>query len=153
VLQKTLDLLGQLRAAVERRTPLGRQSGAENRRQNRELLAKLDEADALLRRGVVEASYRWAIAGPPEAGQEQAAEDLDWSVPFVPELSPRRAAPSKQPGSQHRARRNKTRRKEQPKAVETSGQGQPQTPPGRRKPPRSARTGGPPRGRKGNRRR
>jgi superfamily II RNA helicase len=53
-LQKTLDLIGQLRGAAQQ-GPLG--AG---------LLRLLDQADQLLRRGVVEASYRWAVDGVPE---------------------------------------------------------------------------------------
>src|SRR4028119_2243414 len=38
------------------------------------------EGDALLRRGVVEASYRWALDGPPDADDEAAA---DWTPPSL----------------------------------------------------------------------
>ncbi len=68
-LQKTLDLVGQLRSAALR-GPLGEG-----------LLPKLEAADALLRRGVVEASYRWAVGGLPES--EEEAEVEDWEVPVL----------------------------------------------------------------------
>jgi superfamily II RNA helicase len=64
--QKTIDLLGQLRAAVTRaRRPDGPA-----------LLERLGDADTLLRRGVVAASYRWAVEGPPA---EADAEAADWT--------------------------------------------------------------------------
>jgi superfamily II RNA helicase len=68
-LQKTLDLVGQLRGAAQR-GPLGEP-----------LLPALEEADRLLRRGVVEASYRWAVGGPP--GGESEEEPGDWDVPLL----------------------------------------------------------------------
>jgi hypothetical protein len=77
-LQKTLDLIGQLRGAALK-GPLG--AG---------LLPVLDEADSLLRRGVVEASYRWAVAGPP-APEEVAASE--WNVPIVLDEEPERRGP------------------------------------------------------------
>ncbi len=69
-LQKTLDLLGQLRHAATQ-GPLGEG-----------LLATLEEADRLLRRGVVEASYRWAVGEAPEWDEldEAAAE---WDIPVL----------------------------------------------------------------------
>ncbi|MBV9170305.1 MAG: DEAD/DEAH box helicase [Chloroflexi bacterium] len=67
-LQKTLDLISQLRGAAQQ-GPLGTR-----------LIPLLDEADELLRRGVVEASYRWAVSGPPKA----ADADESWTV-YVPE--------------------------------------------------------------------
>src|SRR5215471_8477341 len=69
-LQKTLDLIGQLRGAALR-GPLG--AG---------LVPRLDEADALLRRGVVEASYTWAVSGLPEPGDENAD---DWDIAALPD--------------------------------------------------------------------
>ncbi|HEX2186480.1 MAG TPA: hypothetical protein VHN78_13350, partial [Chloroflexota bacterium] len=66
-LQKTLDLLGQLRGAAQR-GPLGQQ-----------LLPTLEEADRLLRRGVVEASYQWAVGGLPEGEREE--EPGMWDLP------------------------------------------------------------------------
>ncbi|MBV8716600.1 MAG: DEAD/DEAH box helicase [Chloroflexi bacterium] len=69
-LQKTLDLVGQLRGAAMQ-GPLGTR-----------LVPLLDEADGLLRRGVVSASYQWAIGGLPEATDE---EDVDWDVQLLPE--------------------------------------------------------------------
>jgi hypothetical protein len=72
-LQKTLDLISQLRGAAQQ-GPLGAR-----------LIPLLDEADGLLRRGVVEASYRWAVSGPPEGGDEDEDEDDDsWSI-YVPD--------------------------------------------------------------------
>jgi ATP-dependent RNA helicase HelY len=78
LLQKTIDILNQLRGAVERAEVPPRRS---DRFDARALAVRLAEADALLRRGVVEASYRWALAGPPD-GEEG---DADWVVPTVPE--------------------------------------------------------------------
>src|ERR1700694_1588056 len=52
--QKTLDLINQLRDAAQQ-GPLGTK-----------LVPLLDEADSLLRRGVVQASYMWAVRGLPE---------------------------------------------------------------------------------------
>jgi len=72
-LQKTLDLIGQLRGAAIQ-GPLG--AG---------LVPVLDEADALLRRGVVEASYRWAVAGPPSPDDIDAD---DWEVPIILDEEP-----------------------------------------------------------------
>jgi hypothetical protein len=67
-LQKTLDLIGQMRGAAVQ-GPLG--VG---------LVPLLDEADGLLRRGVVEASYRWAVAGPPPPDE---VEVESWDVPIL----------------------------------------------------------------------
>ena len=69
-LQKTLDLIGQLRDAAQK-GPLGTN-----------LVPLLDEADSLLRRGVVQASYTWAVRGPPEANED---EDDDWDIRILPE--------------------------------------------------------------------
>jgi superfamily II RNA helicase len=77
-LQKTLDLIGQLRGAATK--------GLLGAR----LVPLLDQADGLLRRGVVQASYTWAIGGLPEAAED---EDTDWEVRLLPEEeSPSRAA-------------------------------------------------------------
>ena len=70
-LQKTLDLIGQLHGAALQ-GPLGAN-----------LVPLLDEADRLLRRGVVQASYQWAVTGMPEMADGQAAED--WEVRILPE--------------------------------------------------------------------
>ncbi len=69
-LQKTLDLIGQLRDAAHQ-GPLGVN-----------LVPLLDEADGLLRRGVVQASYTWAVRGLPEVSDE---EDDDWDIRMLPE--------------------------------------------------------------------
>jgi len=69
-LQKTLDLIGQLRGAAQR-GPLGAN-----------LVPLLDEADGLLRRGVVQASYTWAVRGLPEAVED---EQDDWEIRILPE--------------------------------------------------------------------
>ena len=75
LLQKSLDILGQLRGALDR-------ADVPPRRAERidvpELLERLAAADALLRRGVVEESYRWAVAGPPDAEGEV---DDNWQTP------------------------------------------------------------------------
>jgi superfamily II RNA helicase len=88
-LQKTLDLIGQLRGAAQR-GPLG--TG---------LIPLLDETDALLRRGVVSASYQWAIGGLPEPGED--AND-DWEIRLLPEeeLTTRGAAPARGRGPRRR---------------------------------------------------
>jgi hypothetical protein len=77
-LQKTLDLIGQLRGAAQQ-GPLGHG-----------LIPLLDETDSLLRRGVVSASYQWAIGGLPEPGEDQ---DDDWEVRLLPEEEPSQGAP------------------------------------------------------------
>lgn len=89
-LQKTLDVLGQLKDSVRQaRRPAGE---AAARRPNAQvLLALFDEADRLLRRGVVEASYQWALRGPPEPDAAQTAELGFW--------------PSEQPEEERRPRR------------------------------------------------
>ena len=69
-LQKTLDLIGQLRDAAHQ-GPLGTN-----------LVPLLDEADGLLRRGVVQASYTWAVRGLPDASEQ---EDDDWDIRILPE--------------------------------------------------------------------
>jgi superfamily II RNA helicase len=75
-LQKTLDLIGQLRAAALR-GPLGDA-----------LVPNLDEADALLRRGVVESSYAWAVGGLPPVEDGEAGAADDWLVAPVVEPEP-----------------------------------------------------------------
>jgi hypothetical protein len=82
-LQKTLDLIGQLRGAA--------QQGALGER----LIPLLDEADGLLRRGVVSASYQWAISGLPDADEEL---DDDWEVRLLPDEEP----PLRTPGGRGR---------------------------------------------------
>ena len=69
-LQKTLDLISQLRGAALR-GPLGAN-----------LIPLLDEADGLLRRGVVQASYQWAVGGLPDVGDQP---DDDWEVRLLPD--------------------------------------------------------------------
>ncbi|MCC6175002.1 MAG: DEAD/DEAH box helicase [Chloroflexi bacterium] len=87
LLQKTIDILNQLRSALEH-------ADVPSRRADRidipELLGRLAIADSLLRRGVVEASYRWALAGPPD-GDEGSG---DWDIPpSEPEERPGRDRP------------------------------------------------------------
>jgi hypothetical protein len=77
-LQKTLDLIGQLREAAQK-GPLGTN-----------LVPLLDEADALLRRGVVQASYQWAVRGLPEATENA---DDDWDIRIPPEDEPTAGVP------------------------------------------------------------
>ena len=88
------------------------------------LVPLLDEADQLLRRGVVEASYRWAVGGLPDADEDE--ETLaQWDVPVVLDDEPRRqrdrtrssaspsaagrgqASPTGSPAPQPRARRRR----------------------------------------------
>jgi hypothetical protein len=71
-LQKTLDLINQLRGAALQ-GPLGTN-----------LVPLLDEADGLLRRGVVQASYSWAVSGPPEPSEDEVRDD-DWEIRVLPE--------------------------------------------------------------------
>jgi superfamily II RNA helicase len=70
-LQKTLDLINQLRGAALK-GPLGAN-----------LVPLLDEADALLRRGVVEASYTWAVKGLPDVADD--AGEQDWEIQVLPD--------------------------------------------------------------------
>ncbi|MDP8924354.1 MAG: DEAD/DEAH box helicase, partial [Chloroflexota bacterium] len=77
LLQKTIDIMNQLRAALERFEMPPRRADRVDRDG---LIDALVEADALLRRGVVEASYRWALAGPPDPDDEAAA---DWTPPTL----------------------------------------------------------------------
>jgi ATP-dependent RNA helicase HelY len=76
LLQKTLDILGQLRAAVERIEVPARRVDRIDRP---DLLERIAEADELIRRGVVEESYRWAVSGPPPP--EPGAGTDDWELP------------------------------------------------------------------------
>jgi superfamily II RNA helicase len=88
LLQKTLDILGQLRAAVEHIDVPARRADRIDRP---DLLERLAVADALIRRGVVEESYRWAVSGPPapEAGAD------DWELP--PDAPPDRDTRDRRP--------------------------------------------------------
>jgi ATP-dependent RNA helicase HelY len=86
-LQKTLDLISQLRAAAQK-GPLGTN-----------LVPLLDEADALLRRGVVEASYTWAVRGLPEAAD---FEEDDWEVRILPEDEAQGGVPAVRERAQRR---------------------------------------------------
>ncbi|HEY2596653.1 MAG TPA: helicase-related protein, partial [Chloroflexota bacterium] len=87
-LQKTLDLISQLRGAAHQ-GPLG--AG---------LVPLLDEADRLLRRGVVSASYQWAIGGLPVADEDQ---DTDWDIRVLPDDEP--GAGGAMPGGRRPGRR------------------------------------------------
>jgi superfamily II RNA helicase len=88
-LQKTLDLVSQLRGAALQ-GPLGVN-----------LVPLLDAADALLRRGVVQASYTWAVRGLPDldddvdvdSWQVQALLERDEGDSRVDERRPRRRVP------------------------------------------------------------
>jgi ATP-dependent RNA helicase HelY len=166
VLQKTLDLLGQLRKAAEARgssdagprasrRPRLSASG-DRRRTTDDLLARLEEADSLLRRGVVEASYRWSIAGPPDASSNgQVEADANWDVPSAFEPSSRRPGGRRAGQVGQRERRG---RGDKHRAVAEATDGTipgakvPRKPPAGQKPRRPGRTGGPYRGRKGPRR-
>jgi hypothetical protein len=75
-LQKTLDLIGQLRGAAVR-GPLGAN-----------LVPLLDQADGLLRRGVVQASYTWAVRGMPDVAEGEVIDE-DWDIQLLPEHEPR----------------------------------------------------------------
>jgi ATP-dependent RNA helicase HelY len=78
-LQKTLDLISQLRGAAQK-GPLGTN-----------LVPLLDVADGLLRRGVVQASYTWAVRGLPEATE---FEEDTWEVRILPEDEPQAGVPA-----------------------------------------------------------
>ncbi len=88
-LQKTLDLLGQLHGAAQR-GPLGAA-----------LAPKLETADRLLRRGVVEASYRWAVGGVPALDEAAAAEG--WDVPALFDDEPGSRQPGRRPAPSRRS--------------------------------------------------
>ncbi|MFN0071519.1 MAG: DEAD/DEAH box helicase [Chloroflexota bacterium] len=74
LLQKTLDLLSQLKVAASRAARPGGQKGPVGI--DERLLERIDAADQLLRRGVVEASYRWAVSGLPDPEDGET-----WDVP------------------------------------------------------------------------
>ena len=86
-LQKTLDLISQLRGAAQK-GPLGVN-----------LVPLLDAADGLLRRGVVQASYAWAVGGLPEAAD---FEEDDWEVRILPEDEPQAGVPAVRDRGQRR---------------------------------------------------
>ena len=148
VLQKTLDLLGQLRTAVNHRAALPRATRGRARREDEArwalVVERLEQADSLLRRGVVEASYRWAIAGPPsvDGEVELGAEAADWPLPRPAEERFERRTGGRR-GDRPPAR---GRRKEQtaPEQTPANGRARGRALPGSRKPRRQARTGGPP---------
>jgi superfamily II RNA helicase len=77
LLQKTLDIIGQLQNALKRFDVPPRRA---ERIDVSDLLERLSVADEMLRRGVVEESYRWAVSGPPppEIGTD------DWELPPEP---------------------------------------------------------------------
>jgi ATP-dependent RNA helicase HelY len=75
LLQKSLDVLSQLRNALERFEVPPRRA---ERIDVPKLLERIELADARLRRGVVEESYRWALSGPPDAA---GPVDDNWQVP------------------------------------------------------------------------
>jgi hypothetical protein len=112
-LQKTLDLIGQLRGAAMK-GPLGAR-----------LVPLLDQADGLLRRGVVQASYTWAVDGLPEAAE---GENENWEVRVLPdEESPSRVALGR-PGPRRRVPAFVKRR-----STPLNASGRPRTPSGRRR--------------------
>jgi len=106
LLQKTLDLLNQLKLAASRAgapTIKGAPTGFDER-----FLTRIDNADQLLRRGVVEASYRWAVSGLPDPEEGET-----WDVPPLDErtaggeIKPRRRhpGPPRRQGPPRRRRR------------------------------------------------
>jgi superfamily II RNA helicase len=78
VLQKTIDVLSQLKDALY----------SAGRKEDEELLQRLRDADELMRRGVVESSYRWAVSGPPEPDGKAKVEA--WEVPLLEDEEERR---------------------------------------------------------------
>jgi superfamily II RNA helicase len=121
--QKTLDLLGQLRAAAARRPLATTRYDAPVT--HALLLEKLEAADALLRRGVVAASYRWAIEGAPAA--EEAAERAwvppPWDAEEEAATEPRGrgARPSHKPGRRGRQAARPAPTAEEPRAHADDG--------------------------------
>jgi hypothetical protein len=81
LLQKTLDILGQLRGALEHADVPPRRA---ERLDVPDLLERIEAADALLRRGVVQESYRWAVTGPPEPDDVASATAATWETPPAP---------------------------------------------------------------------
>lgn len=146
VLQKTLDILGQLRTAAQHASaelPSGRRA----RRQvgfvvpSSLVIDKLGAADDLLRRGVVEASYRWAIAGPPEETAPPAEPEADQEPPRLPSrprVPLREPAERRSRATRGRGRAGKAaaepRAGEEPRASGGAGRSKPRAPrsPGRR---------------------
>jgi superfamily II RNA helicase len=90
LLQKTLDILGQLRAAVDGLEMPARRAERIDRP---DLLERLAVADMLVRRGVVEESYRWAVSGPPEPSEDAVDWELPPDAPPEPEPRDRRPPP------------------------------------------------------------
>lgn len=78
LLQKTLDILGQLSSALEHADVPPRRA---ERLDVPDLLERIAAADEMVRRGVVQESYRWAVSGPPELDGEA---DADWGLPPEP---------------------------------------------------------------------
>ena len=117
LLQKTLDIVGQLRAAVDQLQVPARRADRIDRQ---DMLERLTVADALIRRGVVEESYRWAVSGPP--APEPGAAD-DWVLP-----------PDAPPEPDHRDRRPPPRNRG-PRPPQGRGRG-PRPPKGRLRPKR-----------------
>lgn len=115
--QKTLDLLGQVRAAAARREQVA--TRYEEPVTHALLLQKVDEADALLRRGVVAASYRWAVEGAPEE-EEQAARA--WVPPAWEEEEQEPGPPRARAGH---ARRKVGRRAPQRQRAEAAAREEP----------------------------
>jgi superfamily II RNA helicase len=94
LLQKTLDIIGQLRAAVDQIQMPARRSDRIDRP---DLLERLAEADALIRRGVVEESYRWAVSGPPDP--DEGTDDWDLPPERPPEADQRDRGPRRPTGA------------------------------------------------------
>lgn len=99
LLQKSLDILGQLRGAVEHAEMPARR---QDRIDRPDLLDRLAEADSLLRRGVVEESYRWAVSGPPEPIDGADDWELPPEQPPEPQYRERRPPPRKRGGPPRR---------------------------------------------------
>jgi superfamily II RNA helicase len=106
LLQKTLDLLNQVRVAASRAGSSGTSGGPVGF--DERFLTRIDNADQLLRRGVVEASYRWAVNGLPDADEGET-----WDVPPLDDrqgntaMKPRRRhpGPPRRQGPPRRRRR------------------------------------------------
>ena len=102
LLQKSLDILGQLRGSLARADVPPRRA---ERIDVSDLLERLEAADHLLRRGVVEESYRWALSGPPDPNE---VADADWETPPEPPRAeptgPARPNRAKTPGRGGRGR-------------------------------------------------
>jgi len=95
LLQKVLDILGQLQAALQHADVPPRRA---ERLDVRDLQDRIAAADSLLRRGVVEESYKWAVSGPPDPAEREDDWELPPEAPPAPSTGDRRPPPPRRPG-------------------------------------------------------